>query len=275
MNKNDVDAVYAQFKSSVDNFNLKNKNQNRLLVQGFDLAQPIESYSYKFDGEETSITAFRSPYQLFISKDYSGYNYESPVYDFGPKLYLEFDAEGNITVPFNVNYFAPAAQWFESVFHLVGCSDTSVLPYMTNNSGEPVTGHFPVEVSADGNTITIKGLLLNGSNYYPTLVAESYQQGGYSVPCSVFGDITMTRKATVVNVDVSVSNTTRSAFNKVSDVVPAALTSEYDVVPLAFKSRTALPAEVKAPQRVKMNIVTSEEFHKRADERSRQLGFRR
>ena len=62
MNKNDVDAVYAQFKTSVDDFNVKNKNQNRLLVQGFDLAQPIEQFKYNFDGESTSITAFRDPY---------------------------------------------------------------------------------------------------------------------------------------------------------------------------------------------------------------------
>ncbi|MBQ5635775.1 MAG: hypothetical protein IIV10_05635, partial [Alistipes sp.] len=281
MNKNDVDAVYAQFKSSVDNFNLKNKNQNRLLVQGFDLAQPIESYSYKFDGEETSITAFRDPYQLFISKDYSGYNYESPVYDFGPKLYLEFDAEGNITVPFNVNYFAPAAQWFEHVFHLIGSDTKSSLPYITLTSTddngkvtstEYVTGHFPVEVSEDGNTIVIKGLEYNGATYYPTLGAENSQQGGYSVPCSVFNNITMTRKSAATD---ATTPATRSAFNKVDEVVPANIVSKYTTKPLVFKSRTAFPAEIKAPQRVKMNIATSEEFHKRADERSRQLGFRR
>ena len=271
MNKNDVDAVYAQFKTSVDDFNVKNKNQNRLLVQGFDLAQPIEQFAYKFDGESTSITAFRDPYQLFISKDYSGYNYESPVYDFGPKLYLEFEAEGNITVPFNVNYFAPASQWFQYVFHLIGSDGINVLPYMTNNSGDAVTGHFPVEVSADGNTITIKGLEHNGSTYYPILGATRTQAYGYSVPCSVFNKITMTRNSTGRTTQLAV----RSAINKVSDVIPAALTSEYDVKPLAFKSRTAIPAEVKAPQRVQMNVVTSSEFHKRADERSRQLGFRR
>ena len=281
LTKDDVNAVFEQFKTSVDEFNVKNKNQNRLLVQGFDLAQPIESYSYKFDGEETSITAFRSPYQLFISKDYSGYNYESPVYDFGPKLYLEFDAEGNITVPFNVNYFAPAAQWFEHVFHLIGSDTKSSLPYITLTSTddngkvtstEYVTGHFPVEVSEDGNTIVIKGLEYNGATYYPTLGAENSQQGGYSVPCSVFNNITMTRKSAATD---ATTPATRSAFNKVDEVVPANIVSKYTSKPLVFKSRTALPAEIKAPQRVKMNIATSEEFHKRADERSRQLGFRR
>ena len=284
LTKDDVNAVFEQFKTSVDDFNVKNKNQNRLLVQGFDLAQPIDQFKYNFDGESTSITAFRDPYQLFISKDYSGYNYESPVYDFGPKLYLEFDAEGNITVPFNVNYFAPASQWFQYVFYLIGSDTKSSLPYVTKTSEdengktvtEYVTGHFPVEVSADGNTIIIKGLEHNGSTYYPTLGATSSQADGYSVPCSVFNNITMTRKETVAKLEVSLSNNaTRSAFNKVSDVIPATMVSKYDVKPLAFKSRTAFPAEVKAPLRAKMNAVTSSEFHKRADERSRQLGFRR
>ena len=273
LTKDDVNAVFEQFKTSVDEFNVKNKNQNRLLVQGFDLAQPIEQFAYKFDDESTSITAFRNPYQLFISKDYSGYNYESPVYDFGPKLYLEFDAEGNITVPFNVNYFAPASQWFQYVFHIIGSDTKASLPYITNSKKEPVTGHFPVTVSEDGNTITINGLEYNGSTYYPTLGAENSQQGGYSVPCSVFNKIVMTRKVATSGEETTPA--TRSAFNKVTDVIPANIVSKYNAKPLTFKSRTAFPAEVNAPQRVKMQVASSEVFHKQADELSRKKGLRR
>lgn len=282
LNKADVDAVFEQFKSSVDTFNQKNKNQNRLLIQGFDLAQPVDGFSHKFDDvENVSYTAYRDPYSLFISKDYSGYNYESPVYDFGPKLYLEFDQEGNITVPFNVNYFAPAAQWFEHVFYLIGSNSTNSLPYVTEKSTDEngketsayVTGHFPVEVSADGNTFKIKGLKYGESEalYYPALGATDSTNSGYSVPCSVINDVVFTRITDASAAPLS----TRAAFEKVNDVIPATVTSKYKATPLSFKSHTAAPANIVAPQRVKMNVVTSEQFKERADERSRQLGYRR
>ena len=273
--KEQVDAVYNQFKTTVDDFNANVRGQNRILCQGFELEYDADKISCqvpehndKPDGK--LYTQFASPYDLFIAdeKTYSAYNYESPVFDFGPKWYLEIDANGNVTAPFNTNYFAPMAQWVPdgSVYQFVGLSQSASLPYVRDAEGNIINAHFPVTISADKNTITINPLkhtysmkdengitVTKTEDFYPN-IGRDYN-GQIQFYSRIIAPIILTRKGTA---------TTASA-----KVAPAAVNGgqikSLDKIQTvtAPKSRTALPAtneKIVAPTKVDYKILSAEEF---------------
>lgn len=248
--KEEVDAVYNQFKECVDGFNQHLVEQNRILCQGFDLETTHSGY----------YTKYASPYELFIADGdtYSAYNYESPVFDFGPKWYLEIDTDGNITAPFNANYFAPTSQWGENVYSFIGCSDQHSLPYVMNEKSEIVNGHFPVTISDDGNTITINPLVYGEAqeSFYPN-IARTYVQGGQNVfqlYSRIISPIVLTRGYSEPAAPAAASAV------RVESQKPASLhTSKQGI---ARKSRTALPVGCALRERtkVKYDILSKEEF---------------
>lgn len=273
--KEEVDAVYDQFKTTVDDFNAATRGQNRILCQGFELEYDsdkitcgIPEHNDKPDGK--LFTQYASPYELFIADadTYSAYNYESPVFDFGPKWYFEVGADGSLTVPFNTNYFAPMSQWVRNgnVYYLVGVSQSASLPYVRDAEGNIVNAHFPVTISADKNTITINPLrhtftLTDDDNVQQTLTEDFYPNIGRSFNgqlqfySRIVAPIVLTRKGT--------------AAAQSANVQPAAANSgevkavyEFKGV-AAPKSRTALPATnaVEAPAKVKYHVLSAEEFN--------------
>ena len=269
--KEQVDAVYNQFKTTVDDFNANVRGQNRILCKGFELEYDADKISCQVpehnDKPDGKIyTQFASPYDLFIAdeKTYSAYNYESPVFDFGPKWYLEIDANGNVTAPFNTNYFAPMAQWVPdgSVYQFVGLSQSASLPYVRDAEGNIINAHFPVTISADKNTITINPLkhtysMKDENGITVTKTEDFYPNIGrdYNGQIQFYSRIVLTRKGTA---------TTASA-----KVAPAAVNGgqikSLDKVQAitAPKSRTALPAtneKIVAPTKVDYKILSAEEF---------------
>jgi hypothetical protein len=63
---------------------------------------------------------------------------------------------------------------------------------MGDQWGNAVNGHFPVEISEDGNTIIVKPLVYSGISYYPN-AALYYGGGQYSMSLKVISEITLTR----------------------------------------------------------------------------------
>ncbi len=269
--KEEVDAVYNQFKTAVDDFNTNVRNQNRILCQGFTLEYdadivtcPIPEHTGGPDGKVP--TKYASPYELFIADadTYSAYNYESPVYDFGPKWYLEIGADGKVTAPFNVNYFAPMAQWYENVYQFIGACEYATAPYMKDSDGNIVNGHFPVEVSADKNTITIYPFKhtfkqKDDNGVEQTITADFYPQitrdmgsGQYQLYSMIVAPIVLTRNGAAAPASVSAD----------APAMKTELQSIYKVAPRqAPKSRTALPIveTVKSPKVVNYRLQTAEE----------------
>lgn len=246
--KEEVDAVYAQFKESVDLFNDKTRNQNRLLCQGLSLEIVVYEDNLRY----------ASPYDLFISETYNGYDVESPVFDFGPKWYLQIGENNTVSVPFNMNRFAPLSGWGSYVYYLVGADpgeDGSVLPYIPNGTSSE-NGYFPAEVSADKNTITINPLNYNGTDYY--MNPGSYSYGYFKFPSTVISSITLTRGWNGEDAGASSS----SLDNVRKRYEPNQLKSRYELRPVSkLKSRT--PVAVKPAverKQVKINhVLTPEE----------------
>ncbi len=185
MTAEQVDAQLDQIESTFAAFNEKTRNYNRLSCQGYDL-YPIPPY-YNY-----SATAYISPETLFVAASADSYTYIDAaglLYDFGPKWYLEIDTEGNVTVPFNITTMDPALGY--SGLHLMGVNSTNLQNMAMLMMVDGQTGHFPVEVSADKNTITILPLEYEGEKFYPHLVSLDGS-------CSAFiqSEITLRRSTT-------------------------------------------------------------------------------
>lgn len=247
--KEEVDAQYELFKAAVDNFNAKTAGQNRILMNGFDVQKP------NYEGSKT-YSHYASPFDLWSSDSYNGYDNASPVWDFGPKWYLEVAEDGTVTAPFNVNYFAPISAWTEYYydFYLAGVAKSSFLPYDPATEGN---AHFPVEISEDGNTITVKPYVFEGENFYPNMGYVSYGSFSLGSWSSVAADIVLTRGWTEPAPE---EEETPGVAKAGIDYKPANYTSLYNVKPAnKIKSHTALKA-LPTYEKVEMKVVSADEF---------------
>lgn len=159
----DVDGMFEELQIRTDQFTeYRLEKQNRLLCTGFldfDPARSATSPVGRFD--------FRSPYYLFQATDYSSVDVAQLMYDFGPKWFLEVLPDGRVIVPFSAITNPPFTAWPGYPFYVAGVGNGSAFYEATSS----VPG-FPVEVSADGNTITIKPIVIEDDSQY--LLAGSY-----------------------------------------------------------------------------------------------------
>lgn len=198
--KETTDGYYAEFTAAADKFNEKTRAFNRILMNGFN-----------FEASDVPFFNYSSAFDLFCSSTYNGASSVSPIIDFGPKWFLEIDAEGNVTAPFNAMTFDPMASWYydtQSLYesYLMGYyfdpEDYNVENIMIVGSfGEDYqNGHFPVEVSEDGNTITVKPLMYSYNDgtgnivtipFYPSSCIN-YGSGQFD-PLEICSEIVLTR----------------------------------------------------------------------------------
>ena len=130
-----------------------------------------------------------NPIPSFLPEDLFEYTYwkdnKSLAYrDYGPKFFLEIDANGNITVPTaqNYNFYG----WGDNVMQFYGCDYDNLMT-------APAT--FPVTLSEDGNTLTIKahvaGPEFDNGVYRPAVFMK--QSDGDKMWNAAITDIVLTR----------------------------------------------------------------------------------
>lgn len=248
--KEAVDEQYALFKEAVDIFNKKTAAQNRILLNGFDFQ--VSKYS--------TYSQYASPFELWSSDSYNGYDNASPVWDFGPKWYLEVAKDGSVTAPFNVNYFAPMANWkYYSPYYFAGTSDKAYAPYKVDGSTEypNENGQFPVEISEDGNTITVKPYVADGDTFYPNMGYISWGSFSTGTYGQIVTDIVLTRGWTEEGADEPVE--TAAVDNNVK-YVPANYTQLYNVKPAQKPMPRTVVKALPTFEKVEMKVVRVEEF---------------
>lgn len=163
-----------------------------------------KNYEYKFDvkiGNDNEFGELCRSYNWLMCQGWAGLPYQGPddlrndpaydgyyedipeniFYNFGPKWFLEIDAEGNVSVPTN-NTIVPSLMNYEP--GAPGARLAAVSTYVGSES-------LPVEVSADKNTLTIKP---NTNGYMPSYLML-VDEGSYGAPLAkTCGDIVMVRK---------------------------------------------------------------------------------
>ena len=247
MTAEEVDEQLDQIESTFARYNEKTRNYNRLSCQGYDL-YPIPPY------HDYSATAYISPETLFAAAAADTYKYIDAaglLYDFGPKWYLEIDAEGNVTMPFNVSTMDPALGY--SGLHVMGVNSTNLQQLGMLMTVDGQTGHFPVEISEDKNTITIKPLEFQGEMYYPHLV-------GLDSSCSAFiqSEITLRR----VNSATALKRTRQTLPESSASNVKRIKLSGDRVAP-ASRGRSITPVEkmnLKRGEQVSISVLSPEQI---------------
>ena len=148
-------AYYEQYKELNKNYvEARMQYRNRLLCMGWI------DYDNQYNRLQT-----KSPWYLFTDPEYSSLDVAQIFYDFGPKWFLDVDKDGNVTVPVDANFMAPQSQWQGYPYYLTAYNSD------TNVAFSSMDGGFPVEVSADRQTITVK----------PVWLKTSQNQNGYNV----------------------------------------------------------------------------------------------
>ena len=146
VDKEAADAYLAEFNEKSVAYNKAVLEQNRVLCQGWQL-------------DKTRTLATASPWDLFLMEDYNASLVDYLFYDFGPKWFLQTDADGNIFVPVNYNRIQPLTRWFNGMNHYLCLGNYEVGYANFYNPKDPESVQsvgIPVEISADGNTVTLK-----------------------------------------------------------------------------------------------------------------------
>ncbi|MBR4977882.1 MAG: hypothetical protein IKY95_02890 [Bacteroidales bacterium] len=239
--KEEVDAMWYEFKEMAKVVTEERlENQNRLVGIGW-----LDADSYdRLDA--------RTPYDLFIAKDYSSVDVSSLYNDFGPKWYLETKVNEDGTVeyfiPIDANFLPPAANW--SVPFYLGAMDKNT--YLTITYGNGWTPSFPVTVNSDRTQIIIHPLVYNGTNYYPNMIGvdSSMQQTLLENP--VVSEIVLTK-------GWNGERKEQSSVLSAGSVQPKG-----DFPTTVYKPRTSVKASAEL-QKIEAAVVTVDQFKANAD----------
>ena len=174
--KTEVDGMYGELRELTDRFTeYRLERQNRLLCTGYFDFDPMRSEQYP-----TGRLDFRSSYDLFVADDYSSVDVPQLVYDFGPKWFLEVLEDGSVIVPFSAVYQPPVTAWPGYPFYMGGVNAESESLVAFYEATADIPG-FPVEVSADGNTMTIKPIIIDEASANAYLPAGEYYMNAIGI----------------------------------------------------------------------------------------------
>ena len=258
-----TEEYYEELIEETKWYNSRTRGFNRLLCLGYNFADP----NYMLDLVAT-------PYDLFIADDYSTSKTSHMFYDFGPKWNFEIDADGSVWLPIDIEREFPLATFnfgLNYAFYMLAIGERTYLGGdLVGYDGQTILdARFPVEVSADYNTITIKPIVYTDSEgtteYYYPCVAQI--QNGYATPLNprVRGDVTLTRatgaKAASVKANTSVAKGVAKPLSTIGKApVPMARPETYTMTPMDIE-------KINVPTRlVRENKIEAgeEAYHKRA-----------
>ena len=263
MSDDETEELYEELVELTQWYNARTRGFNRLLCIGYNFADP----NYMLNMTAT-------PYDLFIASDYSTNKIEHMFYDFGPKWNFEIDADGSVWLPIDIEREYPLETFnfgLDYTFYMLAVGERTYLGGdIINTDGTTlIDARFPVEVSADYNTITIKPIVYTDASgtteYYYPCVAQI--QNGYATPLNprVRGEVTLTRKsrakAASVKANPAVAKGLAKAMPTIGEApVPMARPEAYSMTkmdPAKVKVATRLVRE----QKIEAGL---EAYHKRA-----------
>lgn len=224
VSRSDTEALFEEFKELADQYNRRTRGFNRLLCLGYNFADK----AYMLD-------MIADPWDLFTDPEFNFSEVSHIFYDFGPKWNLEIDKDGSVWLPLDIEREFPMETFnfgMDYTFYMLGVGQYSFIGAdIYDTKGNVILdARFPVEVSEDGNTVTINPIVYTDSDgdtetYYPCVAQLSM---GYASPVNprVAGPIVMKRKGAstaAVNSNQSVGRVAAPAVESLGEApVPMA-----------------------------------------------------
>ena len=240
--KDEVDAFYSEFKELAEIYAEKRlANMNRILGLGW------------MDDDSYDRLSLRTPYDLFVAKDYSSVDVSSIYNDFGPKWYLEAyedpeTYEVRFRIPVDQNLLPPAACW-SVPFYLAAFDPETYNAFMAAQVAGDL--FFPVEYDEENDTVTIKAVEFGGVKYYPNIIGWDSSSNGSILENPVVSEIVLTRGWT----------DTKSVKKSVGG---ANIPVRADFTSAVYKKMTELKPAAEL-QKVEFEAISAEQFKKNAD----------
>ena len=263
MSDEETEELYEELVELTQWYNARTRGFNRLLCLGYNFADP----NYMLNMTAT-------PYDLFIASDYSTNKIEHMFYDFGPKWNFEIDADGSVWLPIDIEREYPLETFnfgLDFAFYMLAIGERTYLggDIVGTDGKTLIDARFPVEVSADYNTITIKPIVYTDdagtTEYYYPCVAQI--QNGYATPLNprVRGEVTLTRnagaKAASVKANGAVAKGASVALPTIGEApVPMARPETYSMTPMDVE-KIKVPTRLVREEKVEAG---EEAYHKRA-----------
>lgn len=214
--KEQTDGCFDRFKTAAAEYNkYRLEYQNSILIEGW------------FDKDEYDRLHYYSPWDLFVSRTYNGVDEKSMFSDFGPKLYLEVSEGDKLSITGDY-YYMPPVSYTSVPYYLFGWSPERTVEqgnfvlWDYSNAENDYTITFPVELSADGNTLTIKPFVdTEGIKWYPNLIGYDNTSYSYISGAMVASEITLTRGWDETKTSVSTKSGVRTKTRKLSGNAPS------------------------------------------------------
>ena len=261
LEKEEVDGMIDEFKNQAEIYN-KNRleYQNSLLIEGW------------MDKDKYNRLNYYNPWDLFISRDYSGVDVKSMFSDFGPKNYLEISAGDVLSITGDMYYMPPVSYTSAPYYLAAYCperssADGNILFYEKYTAEEYVPLTFPVELSADKKILTIKAVKIALDNkeytWYPNLVGYNASTYSYLTDVMVVSDIVLTKgwnENATKSASMPAVKSASKTYNKPAGETPA----------FAYKSLTRFDKPVKKTQ-VTTKVATEQSVMERLDKFGQKL----
>lgn len=269
VNKDTADAYLAELNKQAAEYNATVTGQNRVLCQGWAV-----------DDEREISTA--SPWDLFLMADYNASVVDYLFRDFGPKWFLQVNADGDVFIPVHYNRVPVLTTWYNGQNHYLcgGNYESGYAFYYHPQYPDNVeAAGLPVEVAADGNTITIKSYTvqfededgnISPINFYPCIM---YEYNGLQFYNSyVKSNVVLTRGWTESATPAPAKMSTKSVSVKSGKAVKSVNGATYTTPKIPYSSTTFVPQPKKAKV-ANIKQVTPEERQKGMEKYLKRIGL--
>lgn len=255
-----ADDYFAQFKEQADIYSKKVRGQNRILCTGW-------GFDKHSGNPEYSDLRTKTAWDLFTDASYNAATVADLFYDFGPKWFLQVAEDGSLFVPVNMNRVPTSCAWGSYEQYLVGGNAESGYAYYLPLSADLMDDvtkwpNIPVEVSEDGNTITLKSFVEGDVTYYPNMIYNSTWSGPSFFNTAIVSEVVLTRTATTTtepSVSVAaIKAQSQLGKNAVKAISANGATFQKEQSKAVTKVKTTLKAQPKA-KKLEMKQLTPEQ----------------
>ena len=232
ISRDKAEELYDELVELTKWYNNRTRGFNRLLCLGFNFADA-----------EYLLNKVATPYDLFIMKDYSVSQVSYMFYDFGPKWNLEIDEQGKVWLPINIELEYPLEAFnfgLDYTLYMLAVGEYYYLggDLVDEAGNTTLKARFPVEVSADYNTITIKPIEYTDptglKEYFYPCVAQLTNGKATPVNPRVKGDIVLKRNTTgkAVKANAPVANGVRQSVSSLGKAPVPMVRPQFSMTPM-------------------------------------------